>query len=135
MTKLDLSALHTCVEHSQAYVKFTSAKDRKAIRDQVAEKAAKSPRVRWAHLLSAIDAGDLARVQARATGDWAAVKPVAKAVDKAPAKAAPKARSSKAAKPAKQDFRAMARELVASLPTEAERVAFFTALADVMPKK
>jgi hypothetical protein len=136
MTKLNLSELHTAVEHSAAYMTHTSAKDRKAIRDQVASKFAANGKARWKNMLAAMDAGDMTRINARATGDWAAVKPVAKA----PATKAP-ARSSKAAKPAKttkpkaSDFRSMAAELVASLPTEADRVAFFTALSDLLPKK
>ena len=56
-----------------AYAAAKNAKDRKLIREAVAARAAASPRVRWQRLLEDIDAGDMARIEARASGDWSAV--------------------------------------------------------------
>jgi hypothetical protein len=90
-----------------AWVSATNAAAKKTIRTRVAETAQKSPRKRWAALLKDIDAGDVARVKARATGDWKAIND---AREKAPAKpkAAPKAKPApkvapKAAAPAKRE--------------------------------
>lgn len=77
-----------------AWVKGNAAA-KKSIRNRVADTASKSPRKRWAALLKDIDAADVARVKARATGDWSAVN---KARDAAKPKPAPKP---KAAKPTK----------------------------------
>jgi len=69
-----------------AWVKGNAAA-KKSIRNRVADTASKSPRKRWAALLKDIDAADVARVKARATGDWSAVN---KARDAAkPTKAKP----------------------------------------------
>ena len=82
-----------------AWVKGNAAA-KKSIRNRVAETAAKSPRKRWAALLKDIDAADVARVKARATGDWSAVN---KARDAAKPKPAPKAAKPTKAKPVADD--------------------------------
>ena len=82
-----------------AWVKGNAAA-KKSIRNRVAETAAKSPRKRWAALLKDIDAADVARVKARATGDWSAVN---KARDAAKPKPAPKAAKPNKAKPVADD--------------------------------
>jgi len=68
-----------------------NAAAKKSIRNRVAEKVEASKRVRWAHLLRDIDAADVAKIKARATGDYSATK-------SAKPKPAPKP---KAAKPTK----------------------------------
>ena len=82
-----------------AWVKGNAAA-KKSIRNRVADTASKSPRKRWAALLKDIDAADVARVKARATGDWSAVN---KARDAAKPKPAPKAAKPTKAKPVGDD--------------------------------
>jgi hypothetical protein len=99
MTKTINTPAFSAKAAAAAWLAAPNAAAKKSIRERVAETAAKSPRKRWAALLKDIDAKDTRRVDARATGDWAAVnaareaapaKP--KAAPKAKAKAAPKAK-------------------------------------------
>jgi hypothetical protein len=120
----------------EAATKFLAAKSAKAkttVRDYVAACASTSKRVRWGNLLSAIDANDLARVQAyAAVGEakreaWAAVKAA-----NAPAK--PKATPAKAkakAAPAKQDAAPDINALAQALASmdETAQAAFLNAFA------
>jgi hypothetical protein len=120
----------------EAAAKFLAAKSAKAkttVRDYVAACASTSKRVRWGNLLSAIDANDLARVQAyAAVGEakreaWAAVKAA-----NAPAK--PKATPAKAkakAAPAKQDAAPDINALAQALASmdETAQAAFLNAFA------
>lgn len=126
-TKINMSAR----EAAAAYAKARTKKDREAIANYVAARAATSKRVRWAKLADDIAKGDATRITARATGDWAAVnaaraeKPATE--PKAPAKAkAPARKPAKA--PAKQP--ADINALVSALATldEVEMAAFFNAL-------
>jgi len=88
-----------------AWVKARGSKARAAIRTRVADTASKSPRKRWAALLKDIDNNDLARVKARATGDWSAVN---KARDAAKPKPEPKAAKPTKAKPVDANASAVA---------------------------
>lgn len=106
MTKTTNTPAFSAKAAAAAWVKARGSKARASIRTRVADTASKSPRKRWAALLKDMDNNDLARIKARATGDWSAVnaareeapaKPKAKAAPKAkaPAKAeAPKAKVS-----------------------------------------
>lgn len=84
----------------EAAKKFLNARTKKAkgeVREFVAARAKASKRTRWQHLLKAIDAGDTARIKARAEADWSAVNEArAKAEPKAPAKTKAKAPARKA---------------------------------------
>lgn len=83
-------------EAAQKFINARTKKSKTEIRDFVAARAKASKRTRWQHLLKAIDAGDTARIKARADADWSAVNAArAEAEPKAPAK-------SKAKTPAKQ---------------------------------
>ena len=79
----------------EAAQKFLNARTKKAkgeIREFVAERARTSKRARWQHLLKAIDAGDNARIKARAEADWSSVNDArTKAEPKAPTKTKAKA--------------------------------------------
>lgn len=98
MTKNTNTPAFTAKAAAAAYAAAKTAQERKKIREAVAARAAASPRVRWQHLLKDIDAGDMARVKARATGDWSAINATREAKPaKAPAKAP--AKSPKRAKP------------------------------------
>lgn len=83
MTQTTNTPAFTAKAAAAAYAAAKNAKDRKLIREAVAARAAASPRVRWQRLLKDIDAGDMARIEARASGDWSTVnaarepKPVA----------------------------------------------------------
>jgi hypothetical protein len=76
-----------------------NADAKKTIRNRVAETAQKSPRKRWAALLKDIDAADVARVKARATGDWKAINAARAAAAPAKPKAPTKAKSAPKANP------------------------------------
>jgi len=122
----------------EAAAKFLAAKSAKAkttVRDYVAACASTSKRVRWGNLLSAIDANDLARVQAyAAVGEakreaWAAVKAAnAPAKPKAtPAKAKSKAKAAPAKQDAAPDINALAQALASM--DETAQAAFLNAFA------
>lgn len=120
-------------EAAAKFLAAKSAKGKTTVRDYVAACASTSKRVRWGNLLSAIDANDLARVQAyAAVGEakreaWAAVKAA-----NAPAK--PKATPAKAkakAAPAKQDAAPDINALAQALASmdETAQAAFLNAFA------
>ena len=79
------------VSAKQAAVDYTKARSKARkdeIRARIAERAESSKRARWSHLLHNIDAGELDKVKARATGDWKGVKRTpAKAESPAPVEA------------------------------------------------
>ena len=85
---------------------LANAKSPKAQREAAEARAramaAVSKRKAWANLVAAMDAGDTARIAARATGDWSAVKAADAPAPKV-AKASPKARKAEAAKPDSKD--------------------------------
>lgn len=99
MTKTTNTPAFSAKAAAAAWIAANAA-EKKTIRTRVAETAQKSPRKRWAALLKDIDAADVARVKARATGDWKAInaaREAAPAKPKAPTKA--KAKSAPKAKP------------------------------------
>ena len=73
MTQTTNTPAFTAKAAAAAYAAAKNAQDRKTLREAVAASAAASPRVRWQHLLKDIDAGDMARIKARATGDWSPI--------------------------------------------------------------
>ena len=111
-------------EAAAAYAKARTKAARAKIVAYVESRAATSKRVRWAKLLEDITKGDVARVKARASGDWAEVnaarKPAKPKASKAKAKAKPKAQA-----PA-NDMAALVSQL-ADLD-EVQMAAFFKAL-------
>ena len=129
-TKTPVSALpeiKSAKAIAQAYAKAKTKAARTEIRDYVAATSKTSKRIRWQHLLADIDAGDVTRVSARATGDWSKVKPKVVASTDAPAK--PKAKAK--AKPA-NDMGAMVAEMAAWDDTQ--MAAFFAALTAAQAK-
>ena len=108
-------------EAANAYAKAKTAKKREEILAYVKARAEASKRLRWARLLDDITKGDKTRINARATGDWSAVKPKADAKPKA-TKA--KAKAKPANKPASPD------DLVAAFAgmSDDQLVAFFNAV-------
>lgn len=96
MTKTTNTPAFSAKTAAAAWAAETSVTSKKSIRDRIAETAKVSPRKRWAALLKDIDSGDVARVKARATGDWKAINAAREAAaptkPKAKAKAAPKAK-------------------------------------------
>jgi hypothetical protein len=84
-------------ELAAAYAAAKNPATRKELRAYCAKRAAESDRIRWKHLLAAIDAGDAKRIAYHAASGDAkreaakALRPKADAKAKAPAKAAPKA--------------------------------------------
>lgn len=130
-TKTPVSALpeiKSAKAIAQAYAKAKTKAARTEIRDYVAATSKTSKRIRWQHLLADIDAGDVTRVSARATGDWSKVKPKVVASADAPAK--PKATKAKA-KPA-NDMGAMVAEMASWDDTQ--MAAFFAALTAAQAK-
>lgn len=120
MTNPNLSAK----EAANAYAKAKTAKKREEILAYVKARAEASKRLRWARLLDDITKGDATRINARATGDWSAVKR-----DEPKADAKPKATKAKAkAKPANTP--ASPDDLVAAFAgmSDDQLVAFFNAV-------
>jgi hypothetical protein len=116
-------------ELAAAYANAKSPATKAELRTYCAARAKESDKARWAHLLSAIDAGDKARIAYHAAAGEAKreaakalpkpdAKPAAKAPAKAPAKTAPKA-------PAKADPMATAAK---ALGVPADKLAAFVAL-------
>jgi hypothetical protein len=129
-TKTPVSALpeiKSAKAIAQAYAKAKTKAARTEIRDYVAATSKTSKRIRWQHLLADIDAGDVTRVSARATGNWSKVTPKVASTD-APAK--PKATKAKA-KPA-NDMGAMVAEMASWDDTQ--MAAFFAALTAATAK-
>lgn len=101
MTKTTNTPAFSAKAAAAAWLAAPDAAAKKIIRTRIAETAQKSPRKRWAALLKDIDAKDTRRVDARATGDWAAVNAAreAAAPAKPKAKPQPKAKTAPKAKP------------------------------------
>lgn len=120
MTNPNLSAK----EAANAYAKAKSAKKREEILAYVKARAEASKRVRWQRLLDDITNGDKTRINARATGDWSAVKR-----DEPKADAKPKAATKAKAKPA-ANTPASPDDLVAAFAgmSDDQLVAFFNAV-------
>lgn len=122
-------------EAAAKFLAAKSAKGKTTVRDYVAACASTSKRVRWGNLLAAIDANDLARVQAyAAVGEakreaWAAVKAAnAPAKPKAtPAKPKAKAKAAPAKQDAAPDINALAQALASM--DETAQAAFLNAFA------
>lgn len=124
-------------EAAAKFLAAKSAKGKATVRDYVAACASTSKRVRWGNLLSAIDANDLARVQAyAAVGEakreaWAAVKAAEAPAKPKAAPAKPKAKAKAKAAPAKQDavpdINALAQALASM--DETAQAAFLNAFA------
>lgn len=88
----------------------------------------------WGNLLNAMEDNDVARVTARATGDWSAVEAERKArvsaKPKATAKAKPKATPKAKAQPKADDAVIAGLANVASQMTDAQVMAFLNVLAE-----
>lgn len=120
-------------ELAAAFANAKSPATKAELRAYCAARAKESDKARWAHLLSAIDAGDKARIAYHAAVGAAKreaakalpkpdAKPAAKAPAKAPAKTAPKA---PAKAPAKVDPTVAAAQALGVAP---EKLAAFVAL-------
>ena len=112
MTQTTNTPAFTAKAAAAAYAAAKNAQDRKTLREAVAARAAASPRVRWQHLLKDIDAGDMARIKARATGDW---YPINATREPKPAKAQAKPETLKAGVSAVDAAKALAALLGAGL--------------------
>lgn len=120
-------------ELAAAYANAKSPATKAELRTYCAARAKESDKARWAHLLSAIDAGDKARIayhaaagEAKREAAKALPKPDAKADAKAPAKAPAKTAPKAPAKaPAKVDPTVAAAK---ALGIPAEKLAAFVAL-------
>ena len=99
MTKTTNTPAFSAKAAAAAWLAAPDAAAKKTIRARIAETAQKSPRKRWAALLKDIDAKDTRRVDARATGDWAAVNAAREAAAPAKPKAPTKAKTAPKAKP------------------------------------
>jgi hypothetical protein len=98
MTKTTNTPAFSAKTAAAAWAAETSVTSKKSIRDRIAETAKVSPRKRWAALLKDIDSGDVARVKARATGDWKAINAAREAAAPTKPKASPKAKAKAAPK-------------------------------------
>jgi len=90
----------TCAQAAQSYLDAKTAPAKAKAAKYIADKAASSKRLRWGHLLAAVQAGDVPRIQYRAATDAAGRKaaldkfsPIAPATVKQPKAAKPKAKA------------------------------------------
>lgn len=86
MAKFELPEIKSAKALAGAYIAAKTKPQKDQVLACIREKADANKRVRWTRLLRDVEANDIVRVKARASGDWAAVNADRKAKPDAPAK-------------------------------------------------